>query len=370
MPCSGAACLGSPTIQTTEGRIKPGTGGYSYQYDLRDYLGSVRMTFDKDPTTGLARIIQEDHYYAFGGKLAGRSYDFANGNRYTYTGQEYLDEVDVYDHGARMYDHQLGRWHVIDPLAELYVGYSPYNYVLNNPISYLDPTGLGVEGWYLDDYGQMQFNANIHSQGDMDIFGISGTYQFEDGYWAGEDGFQSYYSENGESVQIIGALETVNLMGKREDNSNLNSLDWASGLGLGLNVGELARQGKAYQFFGTSAQTVDNAISKGKFVHYNGKTYSQRFRGNQYVNSKQVAKSLNTSKFVTNVGKTMGAVGVGLSVYQFYSSDRSGNDYARLVGTGIITGTGFIPIVGPFVSVGLGIADSFGAFDSIYNTFD
>jgi len=368
-PCSGPSCLGSPTIQTAEGRIKPGTGGYSYQYDLKDYLGSVRMTFDKDPTTGLARIVQEDHYYAFGGKLAGRSYDFANGNRYTYTGQEYLNEVDVYDHGARMYDHQLGRWHVVDPLAELYMGYSPYNYVLNNPISYLDPTGLGVEGWYMDESGQMQFNANIHSQGDMDIFGISGTYQFEEGFWAGKDGFQSYYSENGESVQIIGALETVNLMGKREDNSNLNSLDWASGLGLGLNVGELARQGKIYEIYGRSVETVENALKNRQYVHTNGKIYKQGFRGNQYVSSKSVANSINTAKFARNLGRGMTLVGAGISLYQFGSSNQTGADYARLTGAALITGSAFIPVVGPFISVGLGVADSFGTFDGIYNSF-
>ena len=85
---------------------------------------------------------------------------------------------------GRIKPHQLGRWHVIDPLAELYVGYSPYNYVLNNPISYLDPTGLGVEGWYMDENGQMQFNTNVHSQRDMNALGIGGTYMFEEGYWA------------------------------------------------------------------------------------------------------------------------------------------------------------------------------------------
>ena len=33
-----------------------------------------------------------------------------------------------------MYDPQLGRWHVVDPMAEIYLDMSPYNYVLNNPL--------------------------------------------------------------------------------------------------------------------------------------------------------------------------------------------------------------------------------------------
>jgi hypothetical protein len=38
----------------------------------------------------------------------------------------------------------LGRWGAVDPLADRYAGYSPYNYVLGNPNSLIDPDGMQV----------------------------------------------------------------------------------------------------------------------------------------------------------------------------------------------------------------------------------
>jgi len=56
-----------------------------------------------------------------------------------YSEEEMPDEVI-----SRMYDPALGRWWSQDQLADAYVDFSPYTYVLNNPLKFVDPDGQKV----------------------------------------------------------------------------------------------------------------------------------------------------------------------------------------------------------------------------------
>lgn len=67
--------------------------------------------------------------------------------RFKYNGMELSDELglDWYDYGARNYDAALGRFVSIDPASDHYQGWTPYHYVMNNPIIFVDPTGMFTE---------------------------------------------------------------------------------------------------------------------------------------------------------------------------------------------------------------------------------
>ncbi|NCA86889.1 MAG: RHS repeat-associated core domain-containing protein, partial [Clostridia bacterium] len=127
-------------LLTPEGRVVIDGSNYEYQYFLKDHLGNTRITFNESGS-----IVQEDSYYPYGMNMAGLSHESGEDlpNKYRYNGKELQDDFGLgwYDYGARFYDPTGVHWTTVDPMAEKYNQWSPYNYVLNNPIKSIDPDG-------------------------------------------------------------------------------------------------------------------------------------------------------------------------------------------------------------------------------------
>lgn len=142
-------------IQTEEGAVNVSGSTYRYDYFLRDHLGSVRVLFSED-STGQAMLLEENHYYPFG-MLMGGDFNRTEANTTLFSGKELNNEaydgvkLSWYDFHARNYDPQLGTWFNVDPLAEKTMSHTPYHYVHNNPVNFVDPDGM-MPQWLTDLY--------------------------------------------------------------------------------------------------------------------------------------------------------------------------------------------------------------------------
>ena len=112
-------------------KLTPSGGADIY---LNDHLGSARV---------MARSGWSANYYPFGevASQTGSNVD----TRFDFTGQERDEGTGLMYYVGRFYDPVIGRFISVDPLASQLPGWSPYHYTFDNPINFIDPTGLMPE---------------------------------------------------------------------------------------------------------------------------------------------------------------------------------------------------------------------------------
>jgi RHS repeat-associated protein len=113
---------------------QPNTGSRRYYHT--DLLGSTRSV-----TQGTT-VVESYDFEPWGLLMPGRT--LGSGTKEGFTSKERDAETGLDYFGARYYMPALARWGAVDPLAEKHLEWSPYNYVLNNPLALIDPDGRQV----------------------------------------------------------------------------------------------------------------------------------------------------------------------------------------------------------------------------------
>ncbi|MCI0565550.1 MAG: hypothetical protein MN733_44365, partial [Nitrososphaera sp.] len=113
-------------------KLRQSGGAFGTLYFLQDHLGSTTAL-----TGAGGALIEQQQYEAFGANAGSVR------TRYGYTGRERDELTELVYYRARWYGPQEGRFLSEDP-AGLDESANFYTYVVNNPLSYTDPSGMYV----------------------------------------------------------------------------------------------------------------------------------------------------------------------------------------------------------------------------------
>src|SRR5437588_5477053 len=126
---------------------------YDTKYCQRDHLGSVDVITD---TSGA--VLERDSFDAWGFRRttdwqAQRPIGSTSIVNRGFTDHEELDSLGLVNMNGRIYDPGIGRFLSADPFVQSATqtqNYNRYSYVLNNPLSFTDPSGFN----FLNNFGR------------------------------------------------------------------------------------------------------------------------------------------------------------------------------------------------------------------------
>ncbi len=150
----------------------------SKKYILRDNQGSITSVLDEDSTKLLTEsIIEQTSYSAFGEQIQSVGFNYTD-NLVSitrgYTGHEEFGDFNIIHMNGRIYDPTLKRFLSADPLVQAPFSsqsYNRYSYVMNNPMSMVDPSGyaglrIDLETkWTIGDFAYQNSGSMVSSFG-------------------------------------------------------------------------------------------------------------------------------------------------------------------------------------------------------------
>ena len=161
-------------------------------------------------------VTQSTNYYPFGLAITTTG---TSKNKYLYNGKELQPSNAYYDYGARMYDASVGRWFVVDPLAEKFIGLNAYVYCANNPILLADPNGKdwsisasqNKEGnWTINIHFKAQILNSSGEKVDTKALAEATKSQFE-------NAFNNIFKNDDGTTITVNASANISVINKKED---------------------------------------------------------------------------------------------------------------------------------------------------------
>ena len=269
---------------------------------------------------------------------------------------------------------QLATWFNPDPMMEKYHNYTPYNYCFNNPITFVDPTGLdplyGEAAQNLFRWMQANSGAGISeidrvAEGIRIVYGPGGCEGLSMANRMGKvfanaginlqgvifefDGTSFVISTQNKLFSVVEETGTIGDKAKVKAQATGDDFGWNDVANNAFNV-------------------VNEAGSSSKAILENRGKYMPRgriYKINKPVTVRTPIVNINTTSKVLNVTRVAGKVcfvaGVVTTGISVFDDIDNGNYYSagtRTAVYGVAAGAAFIPVVGWGVSIGIGVADT------------
>lgn len=352
-------------------------GGWKLHYIVRDNLGSITAVTDS-----AGNVLQRLSYDPWGTlRDPVTLVPFAPGDEphlllsRGYTGHEHLPWFGLVNMNARLYDPATGRFLNPDPFVQdptCTQSFNRYSYCLNNPLRYSDPTGRDI--LYITDGGIIvyrEYSSTI--EWNYLLSGVTCTPEYSKPDFAvnhemhqmfrplnndvviWSDGFNYYDSNSLSGGGPLGGSAAGNRVTGQTDNSPLSSRN------ISITVSTV-----------NTAPTVVDEMWDYAVRDKLGMNSTQKVTAADYEKAfdKDMAKF---SKGVRILNRSLMIADGLCTAYDAISDGINGKPIKGATKAGVsivIYSTMAIPVVGPFISIGLGIANAIWGDELIYDNID